>query len=283
MGRRRVETGPRQPCGRPRYAKIAGKFAHRLIVEQRTGIKLPAKAVIHHCDPADRLTNVGQLVVCEDNGYHQLIETRTRALKECGNANWKKCRKCLRWDDPDNMQSKEITPGFTKYWHYRFKGECVNKGERARTRRQAPRPAPFYRAGQVAMHHRRFIGPERAAEIERQRKEAFQVFLASESPTLIGGPEDTCVCGQGAAKRHGVRFHCIGCGRQKKAGFIRRSTQRNRRDIAMWVYVQSEPSLWTVGFYDPKGKWHTDSDHTSQDAAAERCAWLNGSRASVAA
>jgi hypothetical protein len=31
----------------------------------------------------------------------------------------------------------------------------------------------------------------------------------------------------------------------------------------MWVYIKSEPCLWTVGFYDPKGEWHADSDHVS--------------------
>jgi len=25
----------------------------------------------------------------------------------------------------------------------------------------------------------------------------------------------------------------------------------------MYVYIRSEPSLWTVGFYAPDGKWHT--------------------------
>ena len=43
-----------------------------------------------------------------------------------------------------------------------------------------------------------------------------------------------------------------------------------------WVYIQSEPRLWTVGFYDPNGKWHTDSDHSTPTQAAIRCAWLNG-------
>ena len=45
----------------------------------------------------------------------------------------------------------------------------------------------------------------------------------------------------------------------------------------MYVYIRSEPGLWTVGFYDPDGKWHTDSDHESQESAACRVAWLNGS------
>jgi rubrerythrin len=46
----------------------------------------------------------------------------------------------------------------------------------------------------------------------------------------------------------------------------------------MYVYIQSEPSLWTVGFYDPTGRWHPDSDWPSRDEAARRVAYLNGAR-----
>jgi hypothetical protein len=51
----------------------------------------------------------------------------------------------------------------------------------------------------------------------------------------------------------------------------------------MWVYirVKSEPNLFTVGFYDPSGKWQTDSDHSSKEDAAERCSFLNGNRDEV--
>jgi hypothetical protein len=44
----------------------------------------------------------------------------------------------------------------------------------------------------------------------------------------------------------------------------------------MYVYVQSEPGLWTVGFYDPQGQWIAESDHSSADEAATRVHWLNG-------
>lgn len=44
-----------------------------------------------------------------------------------------------------------------------------------------------------------------------------------------------------------------------------------------WVYIRSEPGLYTVGFYDPSGKWHPDSDHADSEKAAQRTAWLNGS------
>ena len=46
----------------------------------------------------------------------------------------------------------------------------------------------------------------------------------------------------------------------------------------MYVYLKSDPALWTVGFYKPDGTWEAESDHTSQDEAAKRVAWLNGSR-----
>jgi hypothetical protein len=44
----------------------------------------------------------------------------------------------------------------------------------------------------------------------------------------------------------------------------------------MYVYIQSEPVLWTVGFYAPNGEWNAESDHSSTEAAAQRVHWLNG-------
>jgi len=43
-----------------------------------------------------------------------------------------------------------------------------------------------------------------------------------------------------------------------------------------WVYIRSEPGLWTVGFYRPDGRWEAESDHGSPDEAAERVHYLNG-------
>jgi len=43
-----------------------------------------------------------------------------------------------------------------------------------------------------------------------------------------------------------------------------------------YVYIKSEPGLFTVGFYDPKGNWHPESDHENSEEAARRTAWLNG-------
>jgi hypothetical protein len=46
-----------------------------------------------------------------------------------------------------------------------------------------------------------------------------------------------------------------------------------------YVYIKSEPSLWTVGFYKPDGNWVSESDHENSEDAAKRVAYLNGGRA----
>lgn len=55
----------------------------------------------------------------------------------------------------------------------------------------------------------------------------------------------------------------------------------------MWVYIESERFmddngklhiLWTVGFYDPEGKFRPDSDHSLQADAVARVHYLNGGK-----
>lgn len=43
-----------------------------------------------------------------------------------------------------------------------------------------------------------------------------------------------------------------------------------------WVYMQTEPGLWTVGWYGPNGTWHPDTDHGDREEAAQRVHYLNG-------
>jgi hypothetical protein len=46
--------------------------------------------------------------------------------------------------------------------------------------------------------------------------------------------------------------------------------------MTVYVYIRSEPGLWTVGHYRPDGAWVAESDHDSDTAAAERVRLLNG-------
>lgn len=43
-----------------------------------------------------------------------------------------------------------------------------------------------------------------------------------------------------------------------------------------YVYIKSEPQLWTVGYYGPSGQWFSESDHGDVRDAAFRVHWLNG-------
>ena len=43
-----------------------------------------------------------------------------------------------------------------------------------------------------------------------------------------------------------------------------------------WVYIESEPGLYTVGFYRPDGTWEPESDHGTREDAANRVHYLNG-------
>jgi hypothetical protein len=85
--------------------KINGGYVleHRLIAEKALGKFLPKNSVIHHLNgnPLDN-TNTN-LVVCENNAYHLLLHQRTRALKQCGHADWRRCGICKQHDDPKNL------------------------------------------------------------------------------------------------------------------------------------------------------------------------------------
>ena len=45
-----------------------------------------------------------------------------------------------------------------------------------------------------------------------------------------------------------------------------------------YLYIKSESQLWTVGFYDHKGKWVPESDHASMEEASKRVHYLNGGK-----
>ena len=65
---------------------------------------------------------------------------------------------------------------------------------------------------------------------------------------------------------------------------IDRAIQRELEE-RMYVYILSEKAgqggadndLFTVGFYDPAGKFRPESDYGTKDEAAARVAYLNGS------
>jgi hypothetical protein len=44
----------------------------------------------------------------------------------------------------------------------------------------------------------------------------------------------------------------------------------------MYVYIQTEPGLFTVGHYTPKGEFYPESEWATRAQAARRVNYLNG-------
>lgn len=79
------------------------KYEYQAIVEKALGHPLPKGSEVHHFDE-DRSNNTrGNLIVCQDKAYHQLLHVRRRAQLACGNPNWRKCPFCKKYADPIDM------------------------------------------------------------------------------------------------------------------------------------------------------------------------------------
>lgn len=101
---------------------------HILIAERALGKPLPEGVQVHH--PGDVSDN-GCIVICQDQNYHLLLHIRARALGDCGNANYRKCKFCQEYDDPDNLYVQQSVGHGWNVYHM----ECVRENDRRRPRR----------------------------------------------------------------------------------------------------------------------------------------------------
>lgn len=91
---------PHHPRARSRnYVK-----EHILVVERVLGGFLPVKARVHHVNEVRSDNAQGNLIICENEGYHRLLHQRAEAYRVTGNAGARRCARCQQWslpDDPD--------------------------------------------------------------------------------------------------------------------------------------------------------------------------------------
>jgi len=76
---------------------------HKMICERAIGKPLPTTVQIHHVNENILDNTPSNLVVCQDAAYHKLLHLRAKALKTCGNPNFRRCRFCNQYDDSKNL------------------------------------------------------------------------------------------------------------------------------------------------------------------------------------
>ena len=79
---------------------------HIVICEKALGKRLPKGAQIHHVDGDKSNNTPSNLVICQDQAYHSLLHVRQAARAACGNANWRRCVYCQKYDDVVNMRDR---------------------------------------------------------------------------------------------------------------------------------------------------------------------------------
>ena len=109
----------------PRSGKSGYVLEHILTAEKALGKPLPEKAVVHH---ANGSRNSGTIVICQDRAYHNLLHQRTRSLRACGHASWRKCCFCKQYDEPANLIFSGQNKG--KIYHKKCENEYQRDAHR---------------------------------------------------------------------------------------------------------------------------------------------------------
>ncbi len=93
----------------------------RFVVEKAMGKYLPKGSEVHHVNEIKNDDRPQNLVACQDRAYHFFLHRQQRALDACGNAKWRKCPFCKKYDDLQNLIDRK--------GHF-VHNECKNKHAR---------------------------------------------------------------------------------------------------------------------------------------------------------
>jgi hypothetical protein len=99
-------------------------YEHVLIAETALGKPLPKGSPVHHVDGDHSHNQNNNLVICQDQSYHMLLHTRTRALLRGGNPNTDKvCSRCDKAKPTGDFPRKESN------WDglYAYCRQCVSE------------------------------------------------------------------------------------------------------------------------------------------------------------
>ena len=78
-------------------------YEHIKIIEDAIGKPIPKNSETHHVNGIKSDNSRGNLVLCEDTMYHNLLHKRINRLKKTGNKFSEKCRVCGNYESPKNL------------------------------------------------------------------------------------------------------------------------------------------------------------------------------------
>lgn len=123
------------------------KYVHVFIAERALGKPLPKGAQVHHVNEIPDYNTNTNLVICQDQAYHDLLHIRTAAFRATGDPHKRRCPYCGQYDDVANLRvmhrtnklpSGSGTYTTTTYTHRRCIADSRLKGPRKRPYKECP-------------------------------------------------------------------------------------------------------------------------------------------------
>jgi metal-responsive CopG/Arc/MetJ family transcriptional regulator len=113
--------------GHPRVDSHGYVKEHILIIEKAYGINVTSEMEIHHKNENRADNRLENLVLCANVAEHRLLHQKLRALKSCGNENYRKCPFCKKYDNPSNMNEQKHKEYESTYFHSSCRNEHLKR------------------------------------------------------------------------------------------------------------------------------------------------------------